>query len=152
RLDSRAAILAGGETGPAVVPSKPAESLLVDAINYGEQVQMPPKSKLLAAEIEALTRLGASAAAWAEEGAEATARARSGPVGWKERANHWSFRPVHRVEPPGVKDGSWSWGPIDRFLLAGLEAQGLRPAPDADRQAWIRRVAFDLTGLPPRPA
>ncbi len=151
RLDSRPAMLAGGDTGPAVVPGKPGESLLVDAINYGEQVRMPPKSKLPPAEIAVLTKWVASGAAWPEESSGRPPGTAVAGTSWKDRANHWSFRPIRRAEPPAVRDASWAWGEIDRFLLAGLEAKGLKPAADADRRAWIRRVTFDLICLPPRP-
>ena len=153
RLDSRSAALTGGDTGPAVVPGKPAESLLVDAINYGEHVQMPPKSKLPPGEIAALTKWVATGASWPTEASKGRLRRARPSTGapWKDRTNHWSFRPVRRPEPPAVLDPSWARGEIDRFLLAGLDAKGLKPAPDADRRAWIRRVSFDLIGLPPKP-
>ncbi len=151
RLDSRTSVLAGGDSGPAVVPGKPGESLLVEAINYGDQVQMPPKSKLRPAEVATLTRWVASGAPWPIE----ERKTPSGPVApgrpWPERENHWSFRPVRRPEPPDVKHKGWPRGPIDHFLLAALESRGLKPAADADRRTWIRRVTFDLIGLPPRP-
>ena len=150
RLDSRAAALAGGDTGPAVVPGKPGDSLLVDAINYGEHVQMPPKSKLPPSEVVALTKWVASGAAWPVDERKGSVGPSSGTSNWQERTKHWSLQPVRRVDPPAVKDSAWARSPIDRFLLARLEAGGLKPAPDADRRAWIRRVTFDLIGLPPR--
>jgi cytochrome c553 len=150
RLDSLPSALTGGGTGPAVVPGKPAESLLVDAIRYGELYQMPPKSRLPEAEVATLTR-------WVEMGAPWPA---SAPVAAKpsshfdltERSRHWSFQPAVRAEPPEVVDEAWTAGPIDRFLLAKLEQKALKPAPDADRRTLIRRTTFDLTGLPPTPA
>ncbi len=150
RLDSRTSALAGGDSGPAVVPGKPAESLLVDAINYGEQVQMPPRSKLPPAEVATLTRWVASGAPWPVEDRKTSSGGPASPGRpWRERENHWSFRPVRQVSPPQVKDESWVRSPIDRFLLAALEARGLHPAPDTDRRTWIRRATFDVTGLPP---
>jgi cytochrome c553 len=153
RLDSRAAALAGGLSGPAVEPGKPDESLLVDAVNYGDFVQMPPKSKLPDAEIAALTRWVEMGAPW--PGGDA-APAASGPAvepfDFEKRAARWSFGPIARTDPPEVRDAAWPLDPIDRFLLARLESANLRPAPEADRRALIRRVTFDLTGLPPAPA
>ncbi len=154
RLDSRAGALAGGKGGPAVVPGKIDESPLVDAINYGDLLQMPPKSKLPEAEIAVLTDWVKRGAPWPEEAAKPPAEA-SGPkvkpFNLEERAKHWSFQPIRRVDPPTVKDGAWPLGPIDRFLLADLEAKGLKPAPPADKATLIRRATFDLIGLPPSP-
>lgn len=150
RLDSRGAVLAGGRTGPAVVPGRPDDSLLIDAVNYGEIVQMPPKSKLKASEIAALTRWVASGAPWpGGEVASLPLKVKTFDLG--QRAEHWSFQALRRVEPPPVNDASWPKTPVDRFVLARLEAKGLKPAPDADRRTLIRRVSFDLIGLPPSP-
>jgi hypothetical protein len=153
RLDSRAAILAGGASGPAVVPGKPAESLLVEAINYGgDQVQMPPKSKLPDAEVATLTRWVALGAPW--PGGDFPA-ATSGPIAafdLKARSRHWSLQPLRPSEPPPVQAADWPRNAVDQFLLAQLEAKSLAPAHDADRRTLIRRVTFDLTGLPPSPA
>jgi mono/diheme cytochrome c family protein len=148
RLDSRAAALAGGITGPAVVPGKPEESLLIDAINYGD-LQMPPKAKLTAPEIAALTKWVALGAPWPGDASKPAARP---AFDLKERAKHWSFQPLRDPAPPAVKAADWPITPVDRFLLAALEAKGLQPAGEADRRALIRRVTFDLIGLPPTPA
>jgi hypothetical protein len=154
RLDSRASILKGGNNGPAVVPGKPDESLLIDAINYGELYQMPPKSKLPAQEIATLTRWVALGAPWpgpedvkGGPGPSATPSA----FNLRERARHWSFQPVRDAAAPNVKRAEWPRNPIDRFLLAAMESQGLAPAPEADKRTLIRRLTFDLTGLPPTP-
>jgi len=153
RLDSRAAVLQGGETGPAAVPGDPAGSLLVEAVNYGESVQMPPKSRLPAAEVAALTRWVALGLPWpAGEAPKAATAAVGGGFDLKaRRAAHWAWKPVAAQTPPPVRDAGWPLDPVDRFLLARLEAKGLRPAPDADRRALLRRLSFDLTGLPPTP-
>jgi mono/diheme cytochrome c family protein len=153
RLDSRAAILAGGESGPAIVPGDPKESLLVDAINYGELHQMPPKSKLSDREIATLTRWVEMGAPWASanERGKPEDAAKGGGFDLEERARHWSFQPLRASGLPEVKDKGWPRTPIDRFVLSALEARRLSPAPEADRRALIRRVTFDLTGLPPTP-
>ena len=150
RLETRAEAMTGGETGPAIVPGRPDESLLVEAIQYGDDLRMPPKSKLPPEEIATITR-------WVEQGAPwpvGRATSSSGaarPFNLRERAGHWSLRPVKDPAPPEVKDQAWPLNPVDRFLLAKLEAKGLRPAGEADRRTLIRRVTFDLIGLPPRP-
>jgi hypothetical protein len=151
RLDVYENVLNGGGSGPAVVPGKPEESLLVEAINYDGFVQMPPKSKLGDAEIATLTRWVEMGAPWPKEAAP-----KSTPSGVKgfdlaERATHWSFQPIRDPAVPDVTDGAWPRDPIDRFILAKLEETGLKPAPEADRRSWIRRASFDLIGLPPTP-
>src|SRR4051794_20887969 len=152
RLDSRAAALAGGKAGPAVVPGKPDESILVEAINYGDLVQMPPKTKLPAKEIAALTKWVERGAAWPGEAKKPDApKSAVRPFDLAERSKHWSFQPIRRGEPPAVKDAAWPAGTIDRFLLADLEAKGLKPAPEADKRTLLRRATFDLIGLPPTP-
>ena len=151
RLDSRSAMLKGGGNGPAAIPGNPAESLIIDAVNYGDLVQMPPKSKLPAAEIATLTKWVEMGAAWPGPDAPPTAAPSKG-FDLKERARHWSFRPIRPVDPPAVQDAGWPATPVDRFVLAGLEAARLRPAADADRRTLIHRASFDLIGLPPTPA
>jgi hypothetical protein len=137
-LSRRSRALAGGKTGPAVVPGEPEESGLIDMVADG---RMPPKHPLAAAEVDAFR-------AWIAAGApydgEPIAARRAGP-------DWWSLRPIGRPGAPAVGDPAWVRNPIDAFLLAKLEARGLRPAPEADRVSLIRRAAFDLTGLPPTP-
>ena len=150
RLESRDEALKGGETGPAVVPGKPGESLMVEAINYGDTLQMPPKSKLPADEIATLTRWVESGAAW-PSGVMTPKSGAAKPFNLKERAGHWSFLPIQHPPAPEVKNAAWPINDVDRFILAKLEAKGLQPAPEADRRTLIRRITFDLIGLPPRP-
>ncbi len=161
RLDSIEAILKGGESGPAVVPGKPNESLLVSAINYTGP-EMPPDGKLAPDKVAILTSWIASGAAWPR-------RDRSGHATDKSTATApdrlkatdqalWSLQPVRDSKPPEVsrpRDAIWScWprNPIDRFVLKALQEKGLVPATEASRVSLIRRVTFDLTGLPPTKA
>ena len=153
RLDTRAGMRAGGGSGPSVVAGQPAESLLVEVIGYEGDIQMPPKSKLPAAEVATLTRWVETGAFWPVDRAESAGLASSQikPFNLAERAKHWSWQPVKLGPLPEVRDQSWPANALDRFILAKLEAAGLAPAADADRATLIRRASFDLIGLPPRP-
>jgi hypothetical protein len=149
QLDTRAGVLKGGGRGPAVVAGKPDDSLLIKAIRYTDpDLSMPPKGKLAAGQIAALE-------AWVKRGApdprDEAGTAKAGIASDQSRA-HWAFRPISRPRPPAVQGQSWPLGEVDQFLLARLEAAGITPAEDADRYTWLRRVSFDLTGLPPTPA
>jgi len=147
RLDSRAALIKGGESGPAIVPGKPAESLLIRAIGYAGELRMPPKGRLSGAEITVLSRWIESGAVWPDSGIARPAKADS-QVTDKQR-NWWAFQPVKRAEVPEVLPRPVN--PIDAFVRAKLGAAGLKPAAPADKRALLRRVTFDLTGLPPTP-
>jgi hypothetical protein len=139
RLDSRAGVLRGGNSGPAIVPGKPEESLLFKAIRHADpELKMPPKEKLD-------DRTAADFEAWIRRGAPDP---RAGPVRKTEKPL-WSLQPIRELAPPAVKNESWVRTPIDRFILAKLEEKGLAPAPEADRRTLLRRLSFDLTGLPP---
>jgi mono/diheme cytochrome c family protein len=152
RLDSRAAALAGGDRGPAIVPGKPDESLLIKAVKHLDDLEMPPKKQLPREQIADLALWIKSGAAWPDEGAPAAATRRSGyQVTDKDRA-HWAFQPVKRPSIPAVKNRTWVANPIDAFIVAKLEANGLEPNPPADKRELIRRLYYDLTGLPPTPA
>ena len=154
KVDSRAALLAGGETGPAVVPGNLKESLLIDAINYGDLYQMPPKSKMPEAEIAVLTRWVEQGAPWPKETSSAPA-AGSTAKGFdiqQRKAEHWCWQTVQNPPPPQVKNAGWAKQDLDRFILARLEKEGLSPALPADKRTLVRRAYFDLIGLPPSPA
>ncbi len=148
RLDSRAAMIEGGDTGPALVPGKPAESLLVQALRHQGGLSMPPKKppldEAIIADFEAWIRMGAPAPDGAPN-AVAVATVSD------EARHHWSFQPVRTVTPPSVRNSDWVRTPIDAFVLSKLEERHWQPAPAASRIEWIRRVSFDLTGLPPAP-
>jgi hypothetical protein len=149
-LDSREALLTGGDTGPAVVPGKAAESRLVAAIRYDDvDLKMPPKGKLKDEEIAILTKWIDSGAKWPASPVPVKKGATKGEFNLAERAKHWSFQPLAQVSPPVVKRRDWPTADSDRFILAALEAKGLEPAPQADKRTWLRRVSFDLIGLPP---
>ncbi len=148
RLDSREALMRGGDSGPAVVPGEPKKSLLIQAVAHQGDVRMPPKKKLSDTEIAVLTRWVEMGAPWSGEAA-ATA-IRGGPITAKERA-FWSYQPVRNPAVPAVRDVGWPATDIDRFILAGLEARGLKPTAPAEKRTLIRRATFDLTGLPPTP-
>ena len=158
RVDTREGLLRGGDLGPAIVPGRPDESRLIAAIRHeDESLQMPPKGGKLADEViadfEAWVTMGApdprDAPALASK-----AKARSTPVADKEIEEDrrgWAFQIPKAQTPPKLNDAAWPKTDVDRFLLAGLEAQGLRPVDDADRRPLIRRASFDLCGLPPSP-
>jgi mono/diheme cytochrome c family protein len=148
RLDSRKAMLEGGDTGPAIVAGQPDKSLLIQAVRREGELKMPPKGKdpLTRAEIDALAAWVKMGAPWPEgESKPAVSSAE------EARKNHWSFRPVNRPAVPDVSANEWPRNVVDRFVLARLEAKKLAPSAEADRRTLIRRVTFDLTGLPPTP-
>lgn len=129
----------GGKDGAVVVPGQPEESLLWERIDADE---MPPKAPLSSLEKAVLRR-------WIERGAPGLAKI---PPGESEGADHWAFAAASRPDPPAVRDSSRIRTPVDRFIEAALEARDLSIGPEADRATLIRRVSFDLTGLPPTPA
>ncbi|MGL4552850.1 MAG: DUF1549 domain-containing protein, partial [Gemmataceae bacterium] len=149
RLDSRAALLKGGDTGPAVVPGDAAKSRLVTAIGYKDvDLLMPPRAKLPDAVVADLTRWVADGAAW--PGGDRPAAEKAGGFDLAARkAAHWAWRPLS--DPPVPPAGGWARSPADGFLLADLRAAKLDPAKDADRPTLLRRLHFDLIGLPPSP-
>ncbi len=149
RLDSRAAILTGGDSGPAAVPGKPQESLLITAIGYQDSPRMPPKHKLKDEEIAALTSWIEQGIPWPDSIAKARARSTSTFKITEEDRQFWSFRPVNNPPLPKVRNSSWPKTPVDDFVLAELEANHLRPVGPADKRTLIRRATFDLIGLPP---
>jgi hypothetical protein len=151
-LASRAGLLKGGDLGPVVSLDRPEESLLLSAIRYQGDLQMPPKGKLAPQEIDVLTRWVKAGVPWTETAAApAPLPASQGMTITEQDRAYWAYRPIERPQVPPVKNGSWPRQPIDAFILAPLEAKGLSPAPPADRLALVRRVHYDLIGLPPTP-
>jgi hypothetical protein len=147
RLDSRAGLLKGGSSGPAVVPGNVDDSPLIKALRQ-DGVAMPPRGKLPAPVVADFER-------WVAMGAPdpRDASATGGPdsIDLKAGRRFWAFQPPRRYPAPPVKNAAWARGAIDRFILARLEAKGLQPAPDAERAVLLRRVTIDLTGLLPTP-
>lgn len=149
RLDWRGGWQTGGDSGPAVVPRKPDASLLLQALRY-DGLMMPPSKKLpgeVVAHFETWIRSGAF-----DPRQTLPAQTKPAEPSWDERfavrSQWWSFRPVTAPAIPTVRDTTWSRHPVDRFVQAKLEASGLTPSPEADRAVLLRRVTYDLIGLP----
>lgn len=142
RLDTAAAAIQGGDGGPSVIPGQSAESPLIDAVVGGGELERMPLKRPPLTELQIATLRS-----WIDQGAHAPQGERPDPV----RAKHWAFEPPVRPELPKVSRSDWGRNPIDRFILARLEREGLQPSPDADRITLIRRVSLDLTGLLPGP-
>jgi len=152
-LDSRSAMMQGGESGPAIAPGDVENSLLISSVRY-ESYEMPPKGKLPAQEIEILERWVAMDAPWPEETSTGTSddeskNARPKFDLLKRKSEHWVWQPVQPTSVPEVMNPAWPKSNIDSFLLARLEKANLTPSPDASRSALLRRLYFDLIGLPP---
>lgn len=150
RLDSIRGMLAGGESGPALVRGKPEQSLLCQVIGMGEPYAMPPKGKLSKEQILAIQAWVKAGAPWPET---ATPGSLPKPLGLANLPpSPWSFKPLAPAAPPLTRGNpGWCLSPIDRFILSGLEARGLNPAAPIGRHLLIRRATIDLTGLPPTP-
>ena len=148
-LDTRAGWQHGGDNGPAIVPGDLTKSLVIKAVRYlDKDFAMPPKSRLPADEVAILEE-------WVKRGAPdprtddaAKAAKPKRSIDLEAGRKFWAFQPVANPTAPAVKDSVWPKDTVDRFLLAKIEAKGLKPAGDADRHTWIRRVSLDLTGLP----
>jgi hypothetical protein len=146
RLDSREALLKGGQSGTAIVPGKPESSLLVQVIAHThDKLKMPPSGKLAETDIKLV-------ADWVKAGAVFPGRQPAIPAGEEitaEQRAWWSFQPVKKPALPSIKTAAWVRDDLDRFVLARVEKEGLSLAKPADRRTWIRRATLDLTGLPP---
>jgi mono/diheme cytochrome c family protein len=148
RLDTKEGLRKGGESGAVIIPGKPDESLLIQSLRHEGGLEMPPSKKLPEAVVADFVK-------WVEMGAPDPRSASATTVGGKynkiDARKHWAFQPPRHVPPPAVKNAAWPRTDIDKYLLAGLEAKGLAPVADADRLTLLRRVTFDLVGLPPAP-
>ena len=146
-LDSRDGMLKGGDEGPAVVPGNLGKSMLIRAITYTDnELQMPPKKsggKIPDAKIKVLEE-------WIKMGAPAPVGAGNKLTGLSQKArDHWAYQPVKKPAVPEVKNKAWVHNPVDAFILAKLEAAGLQPNPSANPESLLRRIHYDLVGLPP---
>lgn len=152
RLDSRNGVMKGGDSGPVVIGKDVAKSRLIEAVRYkNRDLLMPPKGQLSAADVAVLEK-------WVSLGTpdprDGKVGSSDGPSGMtiKDGRKFWSLQPVANPDVPSVKNNKWVQTPIDAFILSKLEQRNLNPAPPADKRTLIRRVTFDLTGLPPTPS
>ncbi|WP_406694436.1 PSD1 and planctomycete cytochrome C domain-containing protein [Singulisphaera sp. Ch08] len=151
RVDDRNGLLQGGASGAAVVPGDPENSLLIQAVRQLEDApKMPPKKRLSPEEVADLTKWIKDGAIW-PEARLAAAPGKPNAKYDKLRETHWAWQSLAKVTVPDVRGASWVRDDLDRFILARLEKEGLKPVGDADPQTLIRRLTFDLTGLPPTP-
>jgi len=149
RVDSLEALMKGGARGTSFTPGHPEQSLLLKVVMHVDGTpKMPPGKKLSEPQIAALARWVQMGAPWPAAGAGGQGLG----IGGKDRAKHWAFQPVRKRAIPAVKNKAWVKTPVDAFILAELEKNGLKPAPAADRRTLLRRASFDVTGLPPTPA
>jgi len=152
-LDSRAGVIRGGDSGPIIAPGDPEASLLIRAVQRTDPaLTMPPKQSLPPQAIEDLiawVRMGAPDPRTEDTVAQQGARS---SIDWNRAREWWSFRPVVDPPLPKLRNPSWPANGLDTLILARLESAGLEPTPDADRRTLIRRMSFDLLGLPPDPA
>ncbi|MBI3667970.1 MAG: PSD1 domain-containing protein [Acidobacteria bacterium] len=152
-MTSRESFLKGGNSGPAIVPGNPEQSLLIQAVSHThERLKMPPQGNLKDTEIADLVAWVKAGAIWPElkETPAAAPKGKDYVITPSQRA-FWSFQPARKPDPPKVKDKSWPKASIDHFILAKLEERGLKPVKPADKRTLIRRATYDLIGLPPTP-
>jgi cytochrome c553 len=146
-VDTRDGLLKGGDAGPAIVPGKPLESLLVKVLHH-DGLAMPPKDKLspdIIADFETWVKMGAP------DPRDGKAAVVTKTIDIQAGKKFWSFQPLQRVATPLVRQNDWAQTNADAFILSALENRGLQPVRQADPATWLRRVCFDLTGLPPTP-
>lgn len=144
RADSRADLLKGGDNGPSIVVGKSAESILVQVLadTHEDISAMPKKKEKFTPEQIGLVR------AWIDQGAKWEG---SAAKSYSYNTNHWAFKAPARPAPPAVSNKKWSRTPTDNFILAKLDAEKLKPSPEADKITLLRRLSLDLIGLPPTP-
>ncbi|MBX3733070.1 MAG: PSD1 domain-containing protein [Verrucomicrobiae bacterium] len=156
-LDSRDGIRIGGERGPGIVPFKPDDSFVIRAIRQEGRLAMPPEKRggmlpdEVIADFEKWVEMGAPDPRDASKVASSEPPKPDKPVDWDKEREFWAFQKPRATPPPAVRERRWPKTDIDRFVLAKLEEKGLQPVSDADRRTLVRRVYYDLTGLPPSP-
>lgn len=149
---SRDDLLRGGTQGPAIVPGKPEQSLLISAVRHAGKLRMPKnRPQLDEASIALLEKWIAMDVPWPSTNSADPPQVRTKFVVYDSDRQHWAFQPVIRPKLPDVSNSSWPSDDLDRFILARLEAAQLAPAAAASRATLLRRLSFDLTGLPPTP-
>lgn len=151
RVDDRNGLIAGGNRGGAIAPGDVEKSLLLKAISYTlPKLKMPPEQQLPQEQIDDLTKWVADGAVWPK--VELPPELGQHDADYEKlKREHWAWQPLQKIAPPEVKDAGWPRDEVDRYILAALEARNLKPVADADKGTLIRRVTFDLTGLPPTP-
>ncbi len=153
RLDTLEGMKKGGQHGPAIVPGNPDKSLLIQAVKQTGDIKMPLGGKITDGEIAKLEAWVKAGAVWPAETAATAAKSKDGAyVISPERRNFWSFLPLKEPAIPTVKDPKWAKTDIDKFVLAKLEKEGLKPVAPATKHDLLRRAYMDLTGLPPTTA
>ena len=150
RVDGRDALLNGGTRGPAIVPGDPNSSQLIKAVRY-DNLKMPPTGRLSEAQIDVLVKWVEMGAPWPDLEMAVVGKVPDEQGNLAASQGHWAWKPVQKVSPPAVRNNSWPADPIDNFILLKLEDEDLTPSSGADRYTLLRRVFFDLTGLPPEP-
>ena len=151
-LSTRESLLKGGEKGVAVVPGRGENSPLVKYIRHAEKPYMPPKKPAAPADIVAAVTRWIDLGAAYDKPLGAVAAGKKPLTVTEKGKDYWAYRPLQQVVPPAVKDKAWVRTPLDRFLLAKMEVRGVKPAVEAGRRTLVRRLYFDLIGLPPTPA
>ena len=148
-VDHSSGLLRGGDSGPAIVPGKPDESLLIEAVRY-EGYEMPPRGKLSDEAISHLVKWVQDGAYWPDEPEPSSSESTEAVFDLQSRKqSHWAWQPIADPDPPAVTNSHWPLTPIDHFVLSNLEDAKLSPAEPAERLTLLRRLYFDLIGLPP---
>ncbi len=152
RLDTREGLKKGGDGGPVLEPEKLADSRLLAVLTHEGELKMPPKEPLPAAELALLKEWILQGAPFPADSAPTLVAPASAQGIAAQQTQHWSLRPITQPPLPPATHPAWEQSPVDRFLSARLASAGLAPSPRVDRRTWLRRVTFDLLGLPPTPA